>query len=182
MKTLLICSFTLAMLFPSITPSQIDIGAVAIATPTASTGVNLHRRATTVSFNSDLNQELAQARITTARYHSVEAAEADGYVDISFCEPEEGCHWLKPSLLDAQFNPAEPEVLLYVPDDHGRMRLVAVEYLIPIASTSVAPEGFSGDADEWRKESEGPGLWELTVWIWLDNPDGVFAHHNPRIP
>ena len=182
MKTLLLCSFTLAMLFPSITPSQVDIGAVAIAPHLARPGVNLHGIAKTVSLDNELNQELAQARSTTARYHSVEAAEADGYVDISFCEPAEGCHWLKPSLLDAHFNPAEPEVLLYVPDDHGRMRLVAVEYLIPIAVSPVAPEGFLGEADEWRKESEGPGLWELTVWIWLDNPDGIFAHHNPRVP
>jgi hypothetical protein len=34
----------------------------------------------------------------------------------------------------------------------------------------------------WREDSEGFGLWELNVWLWLDNPDGMFAAKNPRIP
>jgi len=74
--------------------------------------------------------DLARARAATARYHRVEQAEAEGYVNLNFCEEGEGCHWLNPALLDGQFDPAKPEILLYVRDGDG-WRLVGVEYVIP---------------------------------------------------
>lgn len=124
--------------------------------------------------------DLARARAATARYHHVEQAEAEGYVNLNFCEEGEGCHWLNPALLDGQFDPAKPEILLYVRDGDG-WRLVGVEYVIPLSlSPGIAPEGFSGNADHWREDSEGVGLWELTAWIWLHNPNGMFEQHNPR--
>ena len=124
--------------------------------------------------------DLARARAATARYHRVEQAEAEGYVNLNFCEEGEGCHWLNPALLDGQFDPAKPEILLYVRDGDG-WRLVGVEYVIPLSlSPGIAPEGFSGNADHWREDSEGVGLWELTAWIWLNNPNGMFEQHNPR--
>jgi hypothetical protein len=123
---------------------------------------------------------LASARKATARFHRVEQAEAEGYINLNFCEEGEGCHWLNPSLLDGQFDPTRPEILLYVRDGDG-WRLVAVEYVVPLSlSPGVAPEGFTGDADQWREDSEGVGLWELTAWIWLHNPNGMFEQHNPR--
>jgi|GEM_PF-326694 len=124
--------------------------------------------------------DLAQARRATARFHRVEQAEAEGYINLHFCEEGEGCHWLKPSLLDGEFDPTQPEILLYIPDGDG-WRLVAVEYAVPLSlSPGVAPEGFAGNADHWREDSEGVGLWELTVWLWLHNPNGMFEQHNPR--
>jgi hypothetical protein len=124
--------------------------------------------------------DLAKARKATAKYHRVEQAEAEGYINLNFCEEGEGCHWLKPELLDNVFDPSQPEILLYVPDGDS-WRLVAVEYVVPLSlSPGVAPEGFLGSADQWREDSEGVGLWELTVWLWLNNPNGMFEQHNPR--
>ena len=128
-------------------------------------------------------QELAQARNATAKYHNLDQAEADGYINIDFCEPGEGCHWLNPSLVDGNFDPEHPEILLYAPGENGVLQLVAIEYVLPLgASPGAPPEGFSGDSDEWREDTEGAGLWELTCWIWLNNPDGLFQQHNPRVP
>ena len=130
--------------------------------------------------NQETLSDLAKARRATAKYHNVHQAEADGYINLNFCEEGEGCHWLNPSLLDGEFDAAQPEILLYLPDGDG-WRLVAVEYVVPLsASPGVAPAGFAGDADHWRQDSEGVGLWELTVWLWLDNPTGLFEQHNPR--
>jgi len=123
--------------------------------------------------------DLASARNATARFHRVEQAEAEGYINLNFCEEGEGCHWLNPSLLDGVFDPAKPEILLYLRDGDG-WRLVAVEYVVPLSISAVAPEGFAGDADHWRENSEGVGLWECTAWIWLHNPNGMFEQHNPR--
>ena len=135
-----------------------------------------------VTVNSALSAELANARAATAKYHTVEAAEADGYISINFCEPGEGCHWLNPSYVDGTFDVEHPEILLYAPGENG-LRLVAVEYVVPISLLpGGAPEGFTGDEDHWRDDTEGAGLWELTVWLWLNNPNGMFEQHNPRVP
>ena len=152
------------------------------------TATTLHSRVLAVSPLTPtpevaLNAELAQVRAATAKYHSVEAAEADGYISINFCEPGEGCHWLNPSYIDGTFDSERPEILLYAPDENGRLRLVAVEYVEPIAFLPGGPpEGFTGDEDEWREDTEDAGLWELTVWLWLHNPNGMFEQHNPRVP
>jgi hypothetical protein len=126
--------------------------------------------------------QLAQARKATARYHDVEEAEADGYVNIHLYLPGEGFHWVKSSLIDGNFDPAHPEVLLYAPV-HGekRLELVGVEYLVPVNASAGPPAGFIGDADQWRKDTEGFGFWELNAWIWLHNPEGIFGHDNPRV-
>jgi len=136
--------------------------------------------------NNDLSaltqQELAQARKATAKYHDVAAAEADEYVNFDLCVSGEGCHYIKFSLLDDKFDPAEPEILIYAQaPNEDRLRLVGVEYLVPIALSPDPPAGFTGDVDEWRMDAEGFGLWELNAWIWLHNPEGVFAHDNPHI-
>lgn len=135
------------------------------------------------SLTAATQRELAAARSATARYHDVAQAEADGYVNINLYESQEGFHWVNMSLIDAEFDPAHPEVLLYAPvPGEKRLQLVAVEYLIPIAPSSNAPAGFTGSADSWRQDSEGFGLWELTAWIWEHNPNGLFTVLNPRVP
>ena len=127
------------------------------------------------------HQQLAAARSGTAKYHDVSQAEADGYISIDLYEPGEGFHWLNPSLLDGEFDPSKPEVLLYAPvPGESRLQLVAVEYLVPV--NLPRPEGFAGSADRWREDVEEFGLWELTAWIWEHNPDGIFTHLNPRVP
>jgi len=58
---------------------------------------------------------------------------------------------------------------------------VAVEYIVPIVVSPTEPEGFEGDEDLWREDTEGAGLWEMTAWIWFNNPAGMFEQHNPRL-
>src|SRR4030095_2016550 len=107
-------------------------------------------------------QELASARNATAKYHDVDQAEAEGYVSIDFCEEHEGCHWLNPSLVDGNFDVEHPEILIYAPGEDGVLHLVAVEYIVPLAASPGAPpEGFTGDADAWREDTERAGLWEV---------------------
>jgi len=127
-------------------------------------------------------QEMARARAATAIYHNVDRAIADGYVRATELVPGEGYHYANFALMDGNFEIERPEALLYTEGPNGQLRLVAVEYMIPLDLSAAAPEGFTGDEDLWRQDSEGFGLWELNVWLWLDNPDGMFAAKNPRIP
>lgn len=135
------------------------------------------------NFSSDLNAELARARAATAKYHQIDRAEADGYVPLNFCESAEGCHWVNFSLLDCNFDVTQPEILIYAPDKNGTPRhLVSVEYVQPLSCSATPPEGFTGSDDVWRQDEEGFNLWEVSAWIWLNNPHGMFVQHNPRIP
>jgi hypothetical protein len=130
--------------------------------------------------SASTRQEIRQARAATAKYHDVAAAEADGYVNIGLYIPNEGLHYVNFGLIDGTFDNEHPEVLLYAPTGDGELQLVGVEYLVPLTATP--PVGFSGALDQWRSDAEGFGLWELTVWLWLSNPEGLFADDNPRVP
>lgn len=126
-------------------------------------------------------RELQAARRASARYQRLEDAIADGYADIDVFLPGMGYHYLRADRLDADFEPSRPELLVYWPDRHGRLRLVAVEYAVPLALLpDHPPEGFTGSADVWDR-NETFQLWTLHAWVWLDNPDGVFAPFNPRL-
>lgn len=130
----------------------------------------------------ETRRELERAWLATAKYNDISNAIADGYADINVFVPHMGFHYLKSPLLDAAFDPERPELLVYAPDlCLGRMRLVAVEYAVPLNLASSPPEGFTGGADEWHR-NEKYGLWTLHAWIWLRNPDGVFTELNPRVP
>src|SRR5687767_3403234 len=70
----------------------------------------------------ETQRELARARRATARYHDLSRAIADGYADINVFIPNMGFHYLKSSILDAQFDPERPELLVYAQDlCEGRM-------------------------------------------------------------
>ena len=126
--------------------------------------------------------ELARARNATAKYHDVAEALADGYVQRGY-GPGEGFHFVKASLIDCTFDAEHPEALLYIPSGEG-LRLVGVEYSVRNTCTTTAPEGFTGDADEWEgPNAEGRPVWALVAWLWLGNPNGVFAEPpHPQIP
>lgn len=126
------------------------------------------------------NHELAQARNGTARYHDFDKAAADGF-EFLHCVPGEGLEYVNWSLVDCNFEIEHPEALHYIPQGNG-LRLVGVEYVVPVACTATAPEGFTGDEDEWEFMAEGLPIWALRASLWLPNPEGIFAEHNSRIP
>ena len=129
-------------------------------------------------------QELAIARNATAKYHDIEQALADGFVQVSACIPGEGIHFRREFPLDCEFDPAIPEALHYVPKPNGELQLIGIEYFVPrnaaCGTLLNAPEGFSGDADEWETEMGGTA-WALNAWVWEGVPDGVFAFRSDKI-
>lgn len=121
---------------------------------------------------------LAAARAGTAQYQNVAAAQADGFVPMSPCVAHPtagamGIHYVNPTRIDATLEPSEPEALVYLPGDNGRLRLVAVEYM------TVAPAHFPGGL-----HTEAPSavpFHTLHAWVWKSNPAGMFAGFNPSI-
>lgn len=117
---------------------------------------------------SALNQQLAAARAATARYHDPNVALADGFVDMGPNPGEAGMiDFVNFSLVDCTLDAAHPEALRYVASGEG-LRLVAVEYSIPMACAATPPEDFLAGAGEWEQEPGVPA-WSLAVFIWSGN-------------
>jgi len=125
--------------------------------------------------------QLARAKQATARYRDVRNALADGYADINVVIPNMGRHFLKSALMDATFEVERPEILVYAPDQHDTLQLVALEYAVPESLSTNAPEGFEGSADHWYV-NQAFNIWTLHAWVWKENPAGVFYPTNPNVP
>lgn len=138
--------------------------------------------------------DLAELRKVTARYHRVEAALADGFVappaDDCIAAPPGGMgfHFVNPARMDLAIDPALPEALLYEPMSNGKLRLVGAEFLVHgdgWDSENADPPVFAGmefDPPSDRTALAPPGpFYTLHVWIWKDNPSGMFAPFNPRV-
>lgn len=139
-----------------------------------------------------LPPELQQVRAALAKYHSVEQAERAGYIPTSPCEQSPsgamGIHYLNPALLAPGIDPLQPEVLLYLPDRHGNLKLVGIEYFSVAADQTMQDDsdrpsvfGQPFDGPMPGHTPEMPVHYDLHVWLYEANPSGVFASWNPAI-
>lgn len=126
---------------------------------------------------------LASARAATAKYHDINEAVADGFVPVSPCVAVPGLgamgiHYVNFARAgNPNLNAAEPETLLYLPDENGDLRLVGLEYVRFGPPTPPAPTLFG---QEFHYDSN-LGAYTLHVWAWRNNPSGMFAPFNPKL-
>jgi hypothetical protein len=146
-----------------------------------------------------LQDELAQVREVTARFHRVEEAIAAGYelgwVNGSNVRIITGCvahptagamgyHYFNQELVaDLTVDPLEPEVLVYESAPGGGLHLVAVEWVVPGPNTN--PPGVSEPPSVLGMQMHilvpAVGFWLKHAWIWKHNPAGMFADWNPNV-
>lgn len=137
--------------------------------------------------------QLAGLRKVTARFHRLEAAMAAGYeTQITPCWAHHsagamGYHYGKTDLLDAEVDLLQPEVVMYEPQPGGHMRLVGMEYIVPLAAWEEAGHDLDDPADvpellgqKYTRHSFLP-IFKLHIWLWRQNPTGVFADWNPNV-
>jgi len=130
-------------------------------------------------------KDLATLRAATARFHRYEVAKDANYTFLfmNMCMEDAkfggmGYHYVNTSLLDDKLDVTAPEALLYEPEANGRRRLVAVEYVIPKSewTSDREPELFGR-----KLELNAFDLYALHVWVWENNPSGLYADWNPRV-
>lgn len=128
---------------------------------------------------------LATLRRVTARYHDLNAALVDGFVLLHPCEerPGEGpvglVYYHPGRLMDGLIDPETPDALVYEPSKKEQPKLVGVEFAVPYSLwTKPEPPSFLGTT--FQPEDEF-GVWGLHIWVWRDNPEGMFAESNPRV-
>ena len=133
------------------------------------------------------NRDLAEARRATAQFHNVDKARAAGYEAAEHCVEVPGLggmgfHDPNFGLMDFSLDPSKPELLLYEPKKNGGLRLVAVEYFVPDVGQP-APELF-GQRFDGPMAGHAPGMpehYDLHVWLYEDNPSGLFSPWNPDV-
>ena len=138
------------------------------------------------------NRLLATIRGATARYHRVEVALADGYTFIAACHYSaaggKGYHYRKPALTDGVLDPAQPEILLYEPQENGKLKLTGVAFLILSNAWDATHDeppmlGDQPFIDRRAPGSLGPPFpnYALFVAVWRHNPAGMYAQYNPTV-
>lgn len=138
-------------------------------------------------------RDLARARAATAKYQDVAVALAHGFVPVPhlpMCVEGQGIHFVNALRLADPVAVAEPELLLYLPDGNGGLRLVGIEHAKIDRDQNLATDD---DRPElYGQQFHGPMLghdplhaepkhFELHVWLWSEHPTGVFAQENPAL-
>jgi hypothetical protein len=135
-----------------------------------------------VTAKATMNKDLAALRRATAPFHNFDKAVAAGYsVEATPCLEQlpdggQGFHYVNPALVDGAVSLLQPELLLYEPQAGGHLRLVGVEYIVPLSEPQppdLLGHPFHADA--------ALGLWVLHVWAWRQNPSGMFEDWNPKV-
>ena len=147
---------------------------------------------------------IAEAREGTRRYQLQETAIADGYRRVGVDFPAMGEHWVNLQRVMADsFAAPEPSVLVYV-RVNGRPTLAGVAYTA-LLEPGERPPSFPPARRFWHEHNGtvaeesfpighhatdvGGGtdggalrLAILHAWVWMQNPEGVFATDNWTLP
>ncbi|MFD3539806.1 hypothetical protein ACFWUQ_09935 [Streptomyces sp. NPDC058662] len=136
--------------------------------------------------------ELARAAAASARYTLVERSVAAGYVPDQYCvqDPAGAGAIGYPHFNhahDDSLDPAKPAALLYEDDARGRRRLVALEWVVMDRDGRVETDDDRPSLFGQPFKGPIPGRFKgqkthyaLHVWLWKDNPAGLFATFNPE--
>ena len=132
----------------------------------------------------DAKEWLQAVRQATARFHSKTQALKAGYERNDNCVSVPGLggmgyHWLNPTLVDAVFDPLQPEVMLYATGSDGELKLVAIEYIV--LDVGQEQPAFAGYPFDIRGTPLNEPHWSLHVWLYEENPNGIFTPFNPNI-
>jgi len=150
----------------------------------------------------ELTPELKQAREALSKYENPIAAVYDGYFSTVGCVQYAkagaeghvpyppggmGVHFLNVGLLGAPLDPAKPQILVYEPVAGGKLKLAAAEWFIPLSPEMKGRPELFGKPFDGPMEGHHPLMplalhhYDLHVWLWKDNPAGMFSPTNPKL-
>ena len=145
--------------------------------------------------------ELAAVRTQLDKYRDPIVAVHDGYLSSVGCieYPKGategsmkypaggmGVHFLNFQHVGPTLDPSKPQVLIYEPVGDS-LRLVAAEWFMPAELAGSSRPTVFGKALEGPMEGHEPLMppgfhhYDLHVWLWKNNPEGVFSPTNPAI-
>ncbi len=144
--------------------------------------------------------ELDALRQSLSKYQNYQAAVRDLYLSTVGCvhysgEKKEGhmdypkgamgIHFVNVPSIGGAPDPTKPNVLIYEPVGN-ELRLVGLEWLVPLAAAKERPTLF-GQPFDGPMEGHYPLIptefthYDLHVWLFKDNPLGMFSPTNPAV-
>ena len=148
-----------------------------------------------------ISPELQKVRASLEKYQDPIVAARDGYLSTVACvnfpnapqpghEPYPkgamGVHLLNMQLVSPELDPMKPQILLYEPDASGKLHLTGAEWFVPLAIAKERPRLFGQDF-VGPMEGHEPLMpadmkhYDLHVWLFKDNPEGMFSSTNPAV-
>jgi hypothetical protein len=145
--------------------------------------------------------ELRQVRAALEKYRDPVVAIHDGYLSTLACinfpnaplpgheqypKGAMGVHFINMQLVSPVPDPTKPPILLYEPDASGKLQLTGVEWFVPLAIAKERPRLFNQDF-VGPMEGHEPVMpaemahYDLHVWLYKNNPEGMFAPTNPAV-
>jgi len=178
-------------------PALIALSALLVFSP----GVSYGQTTSAASASAPMSADLQAARAALAKYSDPFAAIKDGYFSTLACidfpqgakdgpvtypPGAMGVHFLNPANIGPKLDPTKPQVLIYEPVG-DKLVLAAAEWFMPVAAAGTTAPAIFGRNLEGPMDGHEPimpaGLrhYDLHVWLWKDNPLGVFTSTNAAV-
>ena len=134
------------------------------------------------SLTADQQRDLNTLYGVTKAYTDFSRAQAAGYTErLTGCMSDAsggmGYHYGKVAFIDVEARLQEPEILMYEPQRDGSLQFVGIEFVVPLSASATPPSLFGL---QYHK-NEAFQLWVLHVWLYRDNPSGMFTDWNPTV-
>jgi hypothetical protein len=150
---------------------------------------------------STMPPELQRVHAALEKYRDPVVAIHDGYLSTLACinfpnaplpgheqypKGAMGVHFINMQLVSPVLDPMKPPILLYEPDASGKLRLAGAEWFVPLAIAKERPKLFNQDF-VGPMEGHEPVMpaelahYDLHVWLFKNNPEGMFAPTNPAV-
>lgn len=151
--------------------------------------------------SASMSPDLQAARTALAKYSDPIAAVKDGFFSTLACidfpkgakdGPIEyppgamGVHFLNTANIGPVLDPAKPQVLIYEPVG-DKLVLVAAEWFVPVQVAGDKAPAIFGQTLAGPMDGHEPIMpaalrhYDLHVWLWKDNPRGVFTSTNASV-
>ena len=148
-----------------------------------------------------LSPELLAVKSQLEKYQNPIVAVHDGYFSsvgcieypqgavegsMKYAKGGMGVHFLNFQNIGPTLDPSKPQVLIYEPVGDS-LRLVAAEWFMPAELAGASPPTVFGKSLEGPMEGHQPLMppgfhhYDLHVWLWKNNPEGVFSPTNPAV-
>ncbi|MGQ0560284.1 MAG: hypothetical protein ACT443_00255 [Gemmatimonadota bacterium] len=137
-----------------------------------------------------VSAELDAVRASLEKYQDPLVAVRDGYLStqacIGYADGAMGVHFVNMSTVGPTVKPEKPQVLIYEPVD-GKLELVAAEWFVPLATGVKEPPTLFGRQFDGPMDGHEPIMpkqlvhYDLHVWLWKENPKGVYGIVNPAV-
>jgi hypothetical protein len=139
-----------------------------------------------------LERQVERVRQVSGAYHNEALATVGGFEreDVCVASPDGGMgyHYVNRDRFDSVVNKDQPEALLYAKGPGDTRVLTGVEYIKVDADQDLSTDddrpSLFGRPFAGPMPGHGPGMpvhYDLHMWVWLANPDGMFAEWNPRV-